>query len=90
MNDNQWINDERLASISSDKKDFINQIFFELNSLKQEEKLPFIMALMSSQKLNRLSMEDKEVTLMIQVLKDYTDPAQLEKIQTMMQFFKHS
>ena len=65
MTENAWINDERLSAISDDKKQFLNSLFFEMNQLSQEEKLPFIMALMSSGKLSSLSFESSELSVII-------------------------
>lgn len=90
MTENAWINDERLSAISDDKKQFLNSLFFEMNQLSQEEKLPFIMALMSSGKLSSLSFESSELSVIMQVLKDYTDQDQLKKMQNMLQFMNRS
>ena len=90
MTENAWINDERLSAISDDKKQFLNSLFFEMNQLTQEEKLPFIMALMSSGKLSSLSFESSELSVIMQVLKDYTDQDQLKKMQNMLQFMNRS
>lgn len=90
MTENTWINDERLSAVSDDKKQFLNSLFFEMNQLTQEEKLPFIMALMSSGKLSSLSFESNELSVIMQVLKDYTDQDQLKKMQNMLQFMNRS
>lgn len=89
MKNHEWINDERLASVPADKKEFFHQILFELDKLTKEEKLPFIMALLSSGRLNALKLTKEEMELIIQVLKDYTEEKELARFQGLLQMLHH-
>lgn len=89
MQNHDWINDERLASVPTEKKEFFHQILFEMDNLSNEEKLPFIMALLSSGRLNALKLTKKETELIIQVLKDYTEEKELARFQGLLQMLHH-
>lgn len=89
MQNQDWINDERLDTISTEKKEFLHEILFEMNQLSSKEKLPFIMALLSSGRLNAISFSDEELKLIIHVLKDYTDEKEFTRFQGILQMLRH-
>lgn len=89
MQNHDWINDDRLAYIPTEKKEFLHEILFELEHLSNNEKLPFIMALLSSGRLNALNFSNEELELIIHVLKDYTDEKELARFQGILQMLHH-
>ena len=89
MQNQDWINDERLDTIPTAKKEFLHEILFEMNQLSAKEKLPFIMALLSSGRLNAINFSDEELGLIIHVLKDYTDEKEFTRFQGILQMLRH-
>lgn len=88
MSQNEWIHDQRLDFIPEDKKEFLHTLLFEMNQLSQDEKLPFIMALLQSKKLERINFSQEELSLLAQVLRDYADEQQVKSMEHMMRLLK--
>lgn len=89
MQNNDWINDERLSGISTEKKEFFHQLLFELEKLTNEEKLPFIMALLSSGRISRLKFSNDELSLLVTVLRENADEQELSRFQGLLQMLHH-
>ena len=45
MANQDWMQDASLKNIDSSKLDFLQKLVFEMNSLSDKEKLPFLLAL---------------------------------------------
>lgn len=84
MSNNLWTADPRLNAIPENKRNFLITLIQDINHLSENEKLPFLMALISSNKLNQISFTSQELNLCIQVMKDYTDEKQIQKVNNIL------
>ena len=62
----------------------------ESPTLSDKEKLPFLMALASSTKKNNISFSGEEVSLIIEVIKEYSSPEELSKMNKILSMFSHT
>lgn len=83
-----WMEDERVASIDKTKIDFLQKLVFELETLSQKEKLPFLMALANRAKTEHINFSQDEVTTVIEVIKDYSTPAEIQKMDKILKMFQ--
>lgn len=87
-NHNDFSNDPRLASIEKEKLKFLNNLIFEMQHLNEKEKLPFIMALLSSNKQEALQLSNEQLHTLMTVLKDYADIDQFKNMQSLLSFMR--
>lgn len=90
MANQDWMNDQRIAHIDTAKLQFLQKLVFEMQQLSDKEKLPFLMALASSTKKKKISFSDNEVTQIIEVIKDYSSPDELSKMNKILSMFSHT
>lgn len=89
MNQSDWMKDARIASIDQSKIDFLQKLVFELDKLSQKEKLPFLLALANRAKSEHITFRNEEITLIIEVIKDYSTPEELQKMDKILKMFKN-
>lgn len=88
MSDNHWKNDQRIKKIDIKKLDFIQKLVFEIDGLEPKQRLPFLLALANRAKNEHISFETDEVELIISVLKEYSTPAEVEKMDKIIKMFQ--
>ncbi len=90
MANQDWMNDERIQHIEKNKLHFLQKLVFEMQQLSDKEKLPFLMALATSTKKNNISFSEQEITSIIQVIKEYSTPEELSKMNRILSMFSHT
>lgn len=89
MADNTWMQDPSLKEIPAYKLDFLQKLVFEMNQLKDKEKLPFLLALANRAQKEKISFSNEEMEAIIQVLKSNSSPDEIKRMDMMLQRFKH-
>lgn len=87
MNEAKWMSDERIAHIDKDKISFLQKLVFEIDTLPQKEKMPFLMALASKAKSEHISFSNEEIQLLVEVVKDYSTPQEIQKMDKLLKMF---
>jgi hypothetical protein len=86
----EWMTDSRISHIAPQKLDFLQKLVFEMQTLSDNQKLPFLMALATSTKKKNISFSDDEITVIIEVIKDYSSPEELSKVNKLLSMFSHT
>jgi len=87
MTDSTWMSDPLLNDLDHKKLDFMQKLVFELNELSEKERLPFMLALANRAKKENVSFSGEEVDKIITVIKKYSSPEELEKMDKMLKLF---
>ena len=77
-----WMNDKKLAGIPKVKLEFLQKMFFESKDLTEKERLPFLLALAAKSKREKITFEEEETKLIINVLKEHVSEEEVKKIDT--------
>ncbi len=85
--DTEWMKDPRIASISKNKLDFLQKMFFESKKLSQKELMPFLMALAGRAKKEKISFEQNEVDMILAFIKENSSPEECKKIDQTLRLF---
>ena len=85
-----WMKDQRIGNIDAVKLQFLQKLVFEMQQLSDKEKLPFLMALASSTKKKNISFAEDEINVIIEVIKDYSSPEELSKVNKLLSMFSHT
>ena len=88
MANQNWMQDASLKNIDSSKLDFLQKLVFEMNSLSDKEKLPFLLALANRARKENISFSNEEMETIIAALKKYSTPEEVRKMDMMLQKFK--
>jgi hypothetical protein len=84
----EWMSDPLLKDIDKHKLDFLQSMVFESNSLTPDAMLPFMLATMKRGQKKKMSFNDEEIELIVSVLKKYSSPEDLEKINMVLNIRK--
>lgn len=87
MNQAKWMSDDRIADIDQSKLDFLQKLVFELDALPQREKMSFLMVLAARARNEHISFTNTEVTQIIEVIKDYSTPDEIRKMDQLLKMF---
>ena len=87
MASQEWMQDPALKGIDPSKLDFLQKLVFEMNSLKDKEKLPFLLALANRAKKENISFDSRETEQIIKVLKRHSTPDEVKRMDVMLQKF---
>lgn len=87
MNETNWMNDARIASIPKEKLEFLQKMFFESKKLSQKELMPFLMALAGRAKKEHISFEPSEFDLILTVIREQSSEKECEKIDQALKLF---
>lgn len=87
MNETNWMNDARIASIPKEKLVFLQKMFFESKKLSQKELMPFLMALAGRAKKEQISFEPSEFDLILTVIREHSSQKECEKIDQALKLF---
>ena len=82
-----WMQDPSLREIDPSKLDFLQKLVFEMNSLKDKEKLPFLLALANRARKENISFDNREMEQIIAVLKQHSTPDEVKRMDVMLQKF---
>lgn len=84
-----WLDDPAVAHIDKSKLDFLQMLVFESNGLSKEQMLPFLMAIAKRSKENKVSFTDEEIDTIVETLKKYTSPEDLDKMNKMISIYRN-
>lgn len=87
MASQNWMQDPALKGIDPSKLDFLQKLVFEMNSLKDKEKLPFLLALANRARKENISFDNREMEQIIEVLKQHSTPDEVKRMDMMLQKF---
>lgn len=83
-----WMQDPSLKEIDPFKLQFLQSLIFESASLRKEQMMPFLMAVMKRGKEKNISFTDQEFQSIIDVLKKHASPDELAKMEKLMSLRK--
>lgn len=85
---NIWMNDPAIAHIDKGKLEFLQALVFESQSMKKEQMLPFLMAVAKRGQENHITFSDDEIDTIIETIRKYSTPEELERIDKMLKLRK--
>ncbi|MDE7322000.1 MAG: hypothetical protein K2N73_04600 [Lachnospiraceae bacterium] len=88
---NEWMQDPELQNIDRAKLDFLNKMFVQSTSVNrgnQKEMMSFLLSLGKLSRDNNISFNNDEVELIFSVLKKYSTPDDIAKMQKISSFFR--
>lgn len=83
-----WMKDPSLNEIEPFKLQFLQTLIFESATLRKEQMMPFLMAVMKRGKEKNISFTDQEFQSIVDVLKKYATPEELAKMEKLMNLRK--
>lgn len=83
-----WMQDPSLKEIDPFKLQFLQSLIFESASLRKEQMMPFLMAVMKRGKEKNISFTDQEFQSIVDVLKKHASPEELAKMEKLMSLRK--
>lgn len=86
----KWMQDPLLDHIEKYKLEFIQSLVFESSQLKQEQMLPFLMAVIKRSKAKKVTFSDSEMDALVTVLKKHASPGEMAKINQVLAMRKKS
>ena len=88
LSSGEWTRDKALSHIPHAKLEFLQTLVFESQSMKKEQMLPFLMAVAKRGKDNHITFTEEEINTIIDTIKKYSTPEELERINKMMNLRK--
>ena len=88
MTNTEWMADPLLKDIDHSKLEFMQKLVFELYSLSEKERLPFLLALAGRAKKENISFTENEVENIITVVKKYSSPEEVKKMDQVIKMFQ--
>lgn len=85
---NNWMSDPAVANIDKAKLEFLQALVFESQTLSKEQMLPFLMSVAKKGSDNHISFSDEEVDTIISVIRNYSTPEELAKIDKLLKLRK--
>ena len=88
---NEWMNDPALRAIDRNKLDFLDKMFFQSTKIdrsNQKEMMSFLVSLSKVSRDNNISFKKEEAELIFDVLKKYSTPDDIAKMQKISSFFR--
>lgn len=84
-----WLDDPDVAHIDKAKLNFLQMLVFESNGLSKEQMLPFLMAAAKRSRENNISFSEEEMDTIINTLRKYAAPEDIEKMNKMTTVFRN-
>ena len=92
---NEWMNDPALQNIDRAKLDFLDKMFVQSTAInndgtpqqRQKKMMAFLLSLSKLSQENNISFQKEEVELIFSVLKKYSTPDDIDKMQKISSFF---
>ena len=81
---NNWMSDPAVANIDKAKLEFLQALVFESQTLSKEQMLPFLMSVAKKGSDNHISFSDEEVDTIVNVIRNYSTPEELSKIDNLL------
>ena len=81
---NNWMSDPAVANIDKAKLEFLQALVFESQTLSKEQMLPFLMSVDKKGSDNHISFSDEEVDTIVNVIRNYSTPEELSKIDKLL------
>lgn len=81
---NNWMSDPAVAKIDKAKLEFLQALVFESQALSKEQMLPFLMSVAKKGADNHISFNDEEIETIANVIRSYSTPEELAKIDKLM------
>ena len=81
---NNWMSDPAVANIDKAKLEFLQTLVFESQTLSKEQMLPFLMSVAKKGSDNHISFSDEEVDTIVNVIRNYSTPEELAKIDKLL------
>lgn len=81
---NNWMSDPAVATIDKTKLEFLQALVFESQSVTKEQMLPFLMSVAKKGTDNHISFSDEEIDTIASVIRKYSTPEELAKIDKLM------
>ena len=81
---NNWMSDPAVANIDKAKLEFLQALVFESQTLSKEQMLPFLMSVAKKGSDNHISFSDEEVDTIVNVIRNYSTPEELSKIDKLL------
>lgn len=88
MTNPEWMSDPLLKDIDHSKLEFMQKLVFELYSLSEKERLPFLLALAGRAKKENISFTQHEVDNIITVVKKHSSPEEVKKMDQVLKMFQ--
>lgn len=88
MTNTEWMSDPLLKDIDHSKLEFMQKLVFELYSLSEKERLPFLLALAGRAKKENISFTQQEVENIITVVKKHSSPEEVKKMDQVLKMFQ--
>lgn len=85
---NNWMSDPAVANIDKAKLEFLQALVFESQTLSKEQMLPFLMSVAKKGSDNHISFSDEEVDTIVNVIRNYSTPEELSKIDKLLKLRK--
>lgn len=82
------MSDPAVANIDKAKLEFLQALVFESQTLSKEQMLPFLMSVAKKGSDNHISFSDEEVDTIISVIRNYSTPEELAKIDKLLKLRK--
>ena len=83
-----WMSDPLVADVDQTKLDFLQSIVFETRGKSQKELISFLMDIMKSGKLNKISFTGSEMSAIMSAIQAHSTPEELQQIHKFMQLMK--
>ncbi len=92
---NEWMNDPALQNIDRAKLDFLDKMFVQSTAInndgtpqqRQKKMMAFLLSLSKLSQENNINFQKEEVELIFTVLKKYSTPDDIDKMQKISSFF---
>ena len=81
---NNWMSAPAVANIDKAKLEFLQALVFESQTLSKEQMLPFLMSVAKKGSDNHISFSDEEVDTIVNVIRNYSTPEELSKIDKLL------
>lgn len=80
----EWMKDESLKDIPSQKLDFLQTLLFESSSLKKEQMMPFLLNIAKLSREQSISFSDAEIEAITAVLRKHATADEIKKMEKIL------
>lgn len=80
----EWMKDESLKDIPSQKLDFLQTLLFESSSLKKEQMMPFLLNIAKLSREQSISFSDAEIEAITAVLRRHATADEIKKMEKIL------
>ena len=80
----EWMKDESLKDIPSQKLNFLQTLLFESSSLKKEQMMPFLLNIAKLSREQSISFNDAEIEAITAVLRRHATADEIKKMEKIL------